>query len=105
MGQAEVQSPWANSRQIGPQVVANPMDTLDFESPEGEQYVVYRYATRLSGEGRCPFVRGDAEFVPLIFFDEKLVGWNWAYLENVLQRRLQPKERSWSFGRFCDGAD
>lgn len=105
MGETEVQPPWANSREIGPQIVANPMDTLDFESPEGEHYTVRRYAIQLTGAGNCPFVRGDAELVPLIFFEEKLVGWRWAYLENVLQRRLLEKERSWSFGRFCDGAN
>jgi hypothetical protein len=103
MGDAEARPPWLNDRGIGPQIVRNPFDSLQFESPEGEAYEVRRYAVGLYGEYRCPFVHGDAEFVPLIFFEEKLVGWRWSYIESVLQRRLRSDERAWSFGRFCDG--
>ena len=101
MGEAEVQPPWANNLGIGPQVVRNPFDTLSFESPAGEAYEVLRYAVGLYGEPRCPFVHGDAVFVPLIFFEEKLVGWRWSYMESVLQRRLREDEQTWGFGRFC----
>jgi hypothetical protein len=103
MGDAEALPPWANDRGIGPRIARNPFDTLHFESPEGESYEVMRYAVGLYGEYRCPFVHGDAEFVPLIFFEEELVGWRWSYMESVLQRRLRSEERAWSFGRFCDG--
>jgi hypothetical protein len=101
MGEAEVRPPWANDLGIGPQVVRNPFDALSFESPAGEEYEVLRYAVGLDGEPRCPFVHGDALLVPLIFFEEKLVGWRWSYMESVLQRRLSQDERTWSFGRFC----
>ena len=101
MGEAEVRPPWANDLAIGPQVVRNPFDELSFESPEGEAYEVLRYAVGLYGESRCPFVHGDAVLVPLIFVEEKLVGWRWSYLESVLQRRLRQDEQTWGFGRFC----
>jgi hypothetical protein len=103
MGEAEVPPPWANDRGIGPQVVRNPFDTLQVESPEGEEYEILRYAVGLHGEPRCPFVHGDAVLIPLIFFEGKLVGWRWSYMESVLQRRLRGEEQAWSFGRFCGG--
>jgi hypothetical protein len=105
MGQAEVRPPWANDRGIGPQVVRNPFDTLEFESPAGETYEVHRYVARLVGEHRCPFIHGDAEFIPLIFVDEKLVGWDWSYMESVLQRRLRREERAWSVEQLCSSDD
>jgi hypothetical protein len=104
MSEAEVRPPWANDLGIGPQVVRNPFDTLRFESPAGEEYEVLRYAVGLYGEPSCPFVHGDAVLVPLIFFEEKLVGWRWSYLESVLQRRLREDEQAWGFGRFCGRA-
>jgi hypothetical protein len=103
MGRAEVRPPWANDRGIGPQVVHNPFDTLRFESPAGETYEVQRYAVRLVGEHRCPFVHGDAELIPLIFVEGELVGWRWSYMESVLQRRLRRDERSWSVEQLCSG--
>jgi len=103
MGGAEARPPWANDRGIGPQIVRNPFDTTRFESPEGEEYEIMRYAVGLYGEHRCPFVHGDAALFPLIFFEEKLVGWRWSYLESVMQRRLRGDEQAWSFGRFCEG--
>ncbi|MFQ5415907.1 MAG: hypothetical protein ACE5FL_02550, partial [Myxococcota bacterium] len=105
MGEQEVPAPWANANELGPQVIRNPHDTLRFEASEGDAYVVRRYVVSLSGDPHCPFVRGEADLVPLIFFEEKLVGWRWSYLESALQRRLREDERSWSFGRFCDGAE
>jgi hypothetical protein len=101
MGEAEVSPPWANHLGIGPQVVRNPFDTLHFESPVGEEYEVLRYAVGLYGEPRCPFVHGDAVLIPLIFFEGKLVGWRWSYMESVLRRRLREDEQAWGFGRFC----
>ncbi len=104
MSEAEVRPPWANDLGIGPQVVRNPFDTLRFESPAGEEYEVLRYAVGLYGESSCPFVHGDAVLVPLIFFEEKLVGWRWSYLESVLRRRLREDEQAWGFGGFCGRA-
>jgi len=103
MGEAAVRPPWANSLGLGPQVVRNPFDELRLEAPGGEVYDVLRYAVALDGDPRCPFVRGEAELVPLIFVDDQLVGWRWSYLESALQRRLRDSERGWSFGGFCPG--
>lgn len=105
MGETAVVPPWKNSRGLGPATVANPLDSLEVEAPGGDRYVVDRYAVALSGDPRCPFVRGQAELVPLIYVDGVLVGWEWDYLENALQRRLTPEERSFRFGRFCAASD
>jgi hypothetical protein len=101
MGTPQIIPPWANARKIGLQIVANPLDTLEIESPSGDLYQVDRYAVGLYGEYRCPFIRGEAELEPLIFFEGKLVGWRWSYLASALQRRLTVDEQRWSFGEFC----
>lgn len=103
MGEAAVRPPWANPLGLGPQVVRNPFDRLEVAAPGGETYEVLRYAVALAGEPRCPFVRGEAELVPLIFLGDELVGWRWSYLESALQRRLRDDEQGWKFGSFCPG--
>ena len=104
MGEQVIPPPWANDRGIGPQVVRNPFDSLAFESPSGEAYEVDRYAVALSGQSGCPFIRGEAQLVPLIYLEDKLVGWRWTYLASALQRSLRADEKSWSFGQFCGQA-
>jgi hypothetical protein len=104
MGEQVVRPPWANDRGIGPQVVRNPFDSAEFESPSGERYEVDRYAVGLDGLSGCPFIRGEARLVPLIFLEDELVGWRWSYLASVLQRRIKAGEKSWSFGQFCGQA-
>jgi hypothetical protein len=104
MGEQTIRPPWANSRGIGPQELRNPFDGATFESPSGETYEVDRYAVGLYGQSGCPFIRGEARLVPLIFLDGKLVGWRWSYLASVLQRPIQTTEKSWSFGQFCGQA-
>ena len=101
MRKAPLIPPWANPRKIGLQIVPNPLDTLEIDAPSGDHYQVDRYAIGLYGEHRCPFIRGEAELEPLIFFEGKLVGWRWSYLESALQRRLTVDEKRWSFGEFC----
>lgn len=101
MGRAGMTPPWANAWKIGPQVVENPLDTIEVESPSGESYTVHRYAIALDGEPNCPFVRGEATLAPLIFLDAELVGWRWSYLESALQRPLSAEERGFRFGGFC----
>jgi len=101
MTAAQIIPPWANPRKIGLQIVPNPLDTLEIDAPSGDHYRVDRYAVGLYGEHRCPFIRGEAELEPLIFFEDKLVGWRWSYLESALQRRLTVDEKRWSFGEFC----
>jgi len=104
MGEKTIRPPWANDRGIGPQELRNPFDGERFESPNGEIYQVDRYAVGLYGQSGCPFIRGDARLVPLIFLDEKLVGWRWSYLASVLQRPIKTTEKSWNFGQFCGQA-
>lgn len=105
MGGAHMTPPWANAWGIGPQIVEDPIDTLEFESPSGESYTVKRYALELYGDPNCPFVRGEATLAPLIFVNGKLVGWRWTYLESALQRPLAATEREFRFGGFCGGSD
>ena len=104
MGEQTIRPPWANERGIGPQLVRNPFDSAEFESSGGEVYEVDRYAVGLYGQSGCPFIRGEAQLVPLIFLEDKLVGWRWSYLASVLQRPIQADENSWSFGQFCGQA-
>jgi hypothetical protein len=40
---------------------------------------------------------------PLIFVEDRLVGWRWSYLADVLGQRVSMKARRWDFGAFCDG--
>jgi len=101
MGEQSIHPPWANDRGIGPQVLRNPFDSGSFESPDGEAYEVDRYAVGLYGQSGCPFIRGEARLVPLIYLEGELVGWRWSYLESALQRTLEPEEEGWSFGEFC----
>jgi hypothetical protein len=41
---------------------------------------------------------------PLIFVDDRLVGWRWSYLADVLGQRISMKARRWDFGAFCGGS-
>lgn len=104
MGEQVILPPWANDRGIGPQIVHNPFDNATFESPSGESYEVDRYAVGLYGQSGCPFIRGEAQLVPLIFLGDELVGWRWSYLASVLQRPIPADVKSWSFGQFCGQA-
>ncbi len=103
MGESELRPPWQNSFGAGPELVSNPYDSRRYESPFREEYEVYRYVVGIDGSSRCPFIRGRLNFAPLVFFEDQLVGWKWSYLEAVLERSIGEKERSWSFGWFCDG--
>lgn len=101
MGRSEVEPPWKNDLGLGPASLSNPFDSETFTSPLGEEYEVLRFFVEAHGNPRCPFVRGELKFEPLIFVDEKLVGWKWSYLADTLGRRLTPKETGWEFGAFC----
>jgi hypothetical protein len=102
IGRAEVVPPWRNRFGLGPAIIQNPFDELSFTSPLGEEYEVVRYYIAASGKSRCPVVSGELRLEPLIFFDGKLVGWDWPYLADVLGRRITAKETHWTFGAFCD---
>jgi len=103
IGRSEVEPPWKNRLGLGPATISNPFDSQTFTSPIGEEYEVVRFFVEAAGNPRCPFVKGELKFEPLIFVDDKLVGWKWSYLAEVLGRRLTPKETGWDFGAFCDG--
>ncbi len=103
IGRAEVEPPWKNALGLGPAAIRNPYDSQTATSAIGEQYEVVRFFVSASGNSRCPFVQGELELEPLIFFDGKLVGWRWSYLEDVTGEPVPEKTRRWSFGAFCEG--
>jgi len=103
IGRSEVEPPWKNDLGLGPDVIANPYDSEIMKSPLGEEYEVVRFFVEASGNPECPFIQGKLRFQPLIFIDDKLVGWKWSYLADVLGQRLSTKATRWSFGVFCDG--
>jgi len=102
IGRSEAVPPWKNARGLGPSLISNPFDSETYTSELGEEYEVVRFFVGASGNPRCPFVRGKLRLEPLIFVDDKLVGWKWSYLADVLDRRLTDRETSWEFGAFCD---
>ena len=102
IGRSEVEPPWKNDFGLGPAVISNPFDSETYTSELGEEYEVVRFFVRASGNRKCPFVQGSLQLEPLIFVDDKLVGWKWSYLSEVLDRRLSAKETRWEFGAFCD---
>jgi hypothetical protein len=103
IGRSEIEPPWKNDLGLGPDVIANPFDSEIMKSPLGEEYEVVRFFVEASGNPECPFIQGKLRFQPLIFIDNKLVGWRWSYLADVLGERLSTKATRWSFGIFCDG--
>jgi hypothetical protein len=103
IGRSEIEPPWKNNLGLGPNVIANPFDSEIMKSPLGEEYEVVRFFVEASGNPECPFIQGNLRFQPLIFIDDKLVGWKWSYLADVLGERISTKATRWSFGIFCDG--
>jgi len=102
IGRSEVAPPWNNPLGLGPATIRNPFDSETIASPIGEKYEIVRFYVEATGNPRCPFIQGALKFEPLIFIDDKLVGWSWAYLAEVLGERISPKKTSWEFGAFCD---
>jgi hypothetical protein len=103
IGRSEVKPPWENDLGLGPAVISNPFDSETMTSPIGEEYEVVRFFVEASGNPDCPFVQGELRLEPLIFVGDKLVGWRWSYLADVLGERISMKARRWNFGAFCDG--
>ena len=103
IGRSEVTPPWSNPLGLGPATIRNPFDSESVTSPIGEGYEVVRYYVEATGDPKCPFVQGALVFEPLIFIDDKLVGWSWAYLAEVLGERVPPEKTRWEFGAFCEG--
>jgi hypothetical protein len=102
IGRSEVVPPWKNDIGLGPTLISNPFDSDTYTSQLGEEYEVVRFFVGATGDSACPFMQGELRLEPLIFVDDKLVGWKWSYLADVLDRRLTAKETTWSFGAFCD---
>ena len=103
IGRSEVEPPWNNDLGLGPAVISNPFDSETMTSPIGEEYEVVRFYVEATGNPDCPFVQGELRLEPLIFVDDRLVGWRWSYLADVLGQRISMKARRWDFGAFCDG--
>jgi hypothetical protein len=103
IGRSEIEPPWKNDFGLGPALISNPFDSETMTSPIGEEYEVVRFYVEATGNPDCPFVQGELRLEPLIFVDDKLVGWRWSYLADVLGQRISMKARRWDFGAFCDG--
>jgi hypothetical protein len=103
IGRSESEPPWKNDFGLGPAVISNPFDSKTMTSPIGEEYEVVRIYVEATGNPDCPFVQGELRLEPLIFVDDKLVGWRWSYLADVLGERISMEARRWDFGAFCDG--
>jgi hypothetical protein len=104
MGSSETVPPWHNEFGLGPESASNPFDSQEFESQIGETYDVVRYFVEIYGNPACPFIQGRLVFEPLIFVDDRLVGWEWTYLEDAVGERLGDSARIHAFGIFCRGA-
>jgi hypothetical protein len=102
IGRTEVDPPWKNPIGLGPATISNPFDSDTLNSPIGEEYEIVRFYVEATGNSKCPFIQGALKFEPLIFVEDKLVGWSWAYLAEVLGKRISPKKTSWDFGTFCN---
>jgi hypothetical protein len=102
IGRTEVDPPWKNPLGLGAATISNPFDSDTVTSPIGEEYEIVRFYVEATGNSKCPFIQGALKFEPLIFVDDKLVGWSWSYLADVLGKRISPKKTSWEFGAFCD---
>ena len=103
IGRSEIEPPWKNDFGLGPALISNPFDSETMTSPLGEEYEIVRFFVEASGNPDCPFVQGELRLEPLIFIDDRLVGWRWSYLADVLGERISMKARRWNFGAFCDG--
>jgi hypothetical protein len=103
IGRSEVEPPWKNDLGLGPAVISNPFDSETMTSPIGEEYEIVRFYVEATGDPDCPFVQGELRLEPLIFVEDRLVGWRWSYLADVLGQRISMKARRWDFGAFCDG--
>ena len=103
IGRSEVEPPWINDLGLGPAVISNPFDSETMTSPLGEEYEVVRFYVEATGNPDCPFVQGELRLEPLIFVNDRLVGWRWSYLADVLGERVSMKAKRWDFGAFCDG--
>ncbi|MBW1843216.1 MAG: hypothetical protein JRE38_07995 [Deltaproteobacteria bacterium] len=101
IGRTEVAPPWKNPLGLGPATISNPFDSDILTSPIGEEYEIVRFYVEATGNPDCPFIQGALQFEPLIFVEDKLVGWSWSYLAEVLGKRISPKKTSWDFGAFC----
>ena len=102
IGRTEIDPPWKNDLGLGPAVITNPFDSEMMTSPIGEEYEIVRFYVEATGNPDCPFVQGALKLEPLIFVDDRLVGWRWSYLADVLGERISMKARRWNFGTFCN---
>lgn len=103
LGKAEAEPPWP-AIGAAPELLHNPYDTLEYESKLGEHYDVVRHFVYVERVSKCPFLQGRIELEPLVFFEDKLVGWDWAYVADLVERRIRNNEKFVGFGVFCDRA-
>ena len=65
-------------------LMGKPQKTEMYRGKNGEPILVYLYIT----EGRDTFTRqwSEANYTPLVFEDNKLMGWGWNYLNGTAQK-------------------
>ncbi len=104
LGSTEVIPPWRTDLGDVPESVSNPFDSQNVESVIGERYEVVRFFVEIERRSKCPFLQGRIRFEPLVFFEDRLVGWEWSYVADLIGRPVEPNQRSLVFGVFCDQA-
>lgn len=101
LGTAAGIPPWRRDLAEVPDVVHNPFDSQDVESGIGEAYEVVRFFVEIEFVSDCPFLQGEIRFVPLVFFEDRLVGWTWSYVADLLGQPVPPEQQRLRFGVFC----
>jgi hypothetical protein len=102
LGSATVSPPWRTDFGDVPDSISNPFDSQTVESVIGEQYEVVRFFVEVERGSKCPFLQGRIQFAPLVFFEDRLVGWEWSYVADLVGHPVENQQRSLVFGAFCD---
>jgi len=102
LGSATVAPPWRTDLGNVPASISNPFDSQPLESIIGEQYEVVRFFVEVERGSKCPFLQGRIRFAPLVFFEDRLVGWEWSYVADLIGQPVGADDRSLVFGVFCE---
>lgn len=102
LGSSTVVPPWRTDLPDVPDNLHNPFDSQTVQSVLGEQYEVVRFFVDVERVSKCPFLAGRIQLEPLVFFEDRLVGWKWSYVADLVGEPVYAKQTSWGFGIFCD---
>lgn len=104
LGSSTVVPPWRTDLGDAPNSLHNPFDSQTVQSVLGEQYEVVRFFVYVERISKCPFLAGRIQLEPLVFFEDRLVGWDWSYVADLIGEPVEAEQMSWGFGIFCDQA-